>query len=122
MTIKRQQVGKAGEAAAKSYLEQQGYQITEINYRCSFGEIDIIARDKDTLVFVEVRTKTSLSFGCPEESITAEKARRLKRLASSYLQSHRHFEMPSRIDLVAVILDRDNHAVLNLRQIKGILA
>ena len=122
MTKERQQVGHEGEKAARLHLEKLGYQIIETNYRCSLGEIDIIARDNDTIVITEVRTKTSSVFGMPEESITAEKARRLRRLALYYLQSAYKREVPCRIDLVAVMLNKDNHSVRKLNHIQGILS
>jgi putative endonuclease len=122
MTIDRQLIGKTGEKAAKEYLEKQGYQIVETNYRCPLGELDIIARDVRTTVLIEVRTKTGSSFGSPEESITADKAKRLKRLAAKYLQTHGLSETPSRIDLVAVQLARKDLSILGLKQIKGILS
>ncbi len=121
MTKKRRQVGLAGEQAARAYLEEQGYEIMEANYRCPLGEIDIVARDRGTIVLVEVRTRTGLSFGAPEESITAEKARRLRRLALYYLKSFQGKELPCRIDLVAVMLNRHNHALEKLNHIRGIL-
>ncbi len=122
MTTSRQLVGKTGEKAARDYLEKQGYQIVETNYRCMLGELDIIAREAITTVFIEVRTKTGLSFGSPEESITVDKAKRLKRLAAKYLQAYGLSETPSRIDLIAVQLDRNDLSVLGLKQIKGILS
>jgi putative endonuclease len=122
MSQRRQLVGKTGEERAKEFLLQQGYAIVETNYRCALGEIDIVALDGDTTVLVEVRTKTSLAYGSPEESITAAKARRLRRMAQSYLQSQRRSGNACRIDLVAVILDRETHEVLSIKQIKGILA
>jgi putative endonuclease len=122
MSQRRQLVGKTGEERAKEFWLQQGYAIVETNYRCALGEIDIVALDGDTTVLVEVRTKTSLAYGSPEESITAEKARRLRRMAQSYLQSQRRSGNACRIDLVAVILDRETHEVLSIKQIKGILA
>lgn len=122
MTMSRQLVGKTGEKAARDYLEKQGYQIVETNYRCMLGELDIIAREAITTVFIEVRTKTGLSFGSPEESITVDKAKRLKRLAAKYLQDYGLSETPSRIDLIAVQLDRNDLSVLGLKQIKGILS
>ena len=69
--MKRREVGILGERIAQSFLEQNGYNIVETNYRCSEGEIDVIARREDLLVFVEVRTRRSNNFGSPEESITA---------------------------------------------------
>ncbi len=122
MTIRRRQVGLAGEKAARAYLEENGYQIIEANYQCPLGEIDIVARENKTIVIVEVRTRTSLSFGGPEESITAEKSHRLQRLALYYLKSVYKHEMPCRIDLVAVMLHKENHSIINLKHIRGILA
>ena len=121
MTLERQLIGKIGEEAAGQYLRQQGYAIIENNYRCPLGEIDIVVCDKQVTVMVEVRTRTSLAYGSPEESITAEKARRLKRLAHSYLQTHHLSAAPCRIDLVAVMVDRETHQVKNINHIKGIL-
>lgn len=122
MTKMRQQVGQKGEEAACEYLKERGYTIIETNYRCKLGEIDIIARDGAMVVIVEVRTKTGLAFGRPEESINQEKAKKLHRLALQYIQSHYHQEMPSRIDLVAVILERNSGRVKDVKHIKNILA
>ncbi len=122
MTRTRLQVGETGEKAARSYLEQLGYRIIEANYRCRLGEIDLIARDRETIVIVEVRTRTGRIFGGPEESITAKKAHKLRRLALYYLQSVCKLEVPSRIDLVAVLLDKKTHEVENLNHIRGILS
>ncbi len=122
MTGKRLQVGVVGEKAARLHLEKIGYRIIETNYRCRLGEIDIIARDGNTTVVVEVRTKTGAAFGTPEESVTTKKARQLRRLALYYLQSAYKREVPSRIDLVAVVLDKENNAVQRLNHIRGILS
>lgn len=121
MTLERQKIGKIGEEAACQFLQQQGYAIIENNFRCSLGEIDIVARDQRVTVIVEVRTRTSLAYGSPEESITAEKAWRLKRLALSYLQTNHLSAEPCRIDLVAVMVDRKTQQILNINHIKGIL-
>lgn len=122
MTKERIRVGKAGEIAARAYLEELNYTIVEVNFRCPIGEIDIVARDRDAIVLVEVRTKTSRSYGSPEESINAEKAHRLRRLALYYLQSKRQIETSSRIDLLAVILSKETLEVQNIRHIKAILS
>ncbi|MBW6463572.1 MAG: YraN family protein [Dethiobacteria bacterium] len=122
MTKKRLLVGQTGETAARRYLEKLGYKIIESNYRCSLGEIDLIAHDNRTIVLAEVRTRTSSVFGSPEESITAEKARRLRRLALYYLQATRQDESPSRIDLLAVMLDKKSLEVQSIRHIKAILS
>ncbi len=122
MTKMRQQVGQRGEQAARDYLEQEGYSIIETNYRCKLGEIDIIAQDGEMIVIVEVRTKTGLTFGRPEESINREKARKLHRLALQYIQSNYHREVSSRIDLVAVMIEKSSGLVKDIKHIKNILA
>jgi putative endonuclease len=101
----RQEVGKLGEKAARKFLKRRGYRIRETNFRCRHGEIDIVAQKKDYLVFVEVRTKSSLDFGTPEESITQAKKERL--IASALTYTNTHQDLPSlwRIDVVAIELD-----------------
>jgi putative endonuclease len=108
--MKRRDTGILGEKLAGDFLAKNGYIILETNYRCSGGEIDIIARQADTLVFVEVRTKTSRKFGGPEESITPVKAARLRTLAAHYGQSHEDLPESWRIDVVAVQMNRSGHA------------
>ena len=71
--MKRKELGNIGEKLAKNFLKRKGYRIRETNFRCREGEIDIVAEQKDYLVFIEVRTKASFSFGKPEESITYAK-------------------------------------------------
>ena len=99
--MKRRDTGIRGEKLARDFLKKRGYHILETNYRCPEGEIDIIARHKDSLVFIEVRTKTSLEFGSPEESITAAKSERLRTVASRYGQTHNDLPLLWRIDVVA---------------------
>ena len=112
--MKRREVGIRGEKLAKEFLKKQGYHIWETNYRCPEGEIDIVAKHKDSLVFVEVRTKTSLEFGSPEESITPTKMERLRATAARYRQTHNNLPPLWRIDVVAVELDQNG----KLSQIK----
>lgn len=80
------EVGKAGENAGISYLEQLGYEIVEINYRTSLGEIDCIAKDKNTLVFVEIKTRSSFDYGFPEEAVNRRKRQKLAQIAQFYLK------------------------------------
>jgi len=103
--MKRRDTGILGEKLARDFLKERGYHIIETNYRCPEGEVDIVARDKDFLVFVEVRTKTSLAFGSPEESITPAKKERMRVVASRYLETHDNLPQSWRIDVVAVELD-----------------
>jgi putative endonuclease len=79
--------GRKGEDEAAAYLARCGYEIVARNYRCPWGEVDIIAREGGTLVFVEVRSRTSLAFGLPEESVDARKRARLRMAARHYLYS-----------------------------------
>ena len=103
--MKRRDVGILGEKIAKYFLEKKGYRIIETNYRSPEGEIDIVAKYGDSLVFVEVRTKTSLEFGSPEESITLAKMGRLKATAAYYQQTHSNLPLQWRIDVVAIELN-----------------
>ena len=104
--MKRRDTGILGEKLAKDFLKKRGYRILETNYSCPEGEIDIIAKHKDSLVFIEVRTKKSLEFGSPEESITRTKKERLKTVAARYWQTHNNLPQLWRIDVVAVGLDQ----------------
>ncbi|MBT9163479.1 MAG: hypothetical protein DDT24_00386 [Chloroflexi bacterium] len=102
MADTRKLVGAFGEGAAEEYLKKCGYRILETNFRCVLGEIDIVAREGDSLVFVEVRTRRSLAFGSPEESITAAKKAKLIKLGQYYVQAHQDSPSPWRIDMVAI--------------------
>ena len=104
--MKRRDTGILGEKLARDFLEKRGYRIWEANYRCPEGEIDLIAQHKDCLVFVEVRTKKSLEFGSPEESITAVKRERMRNAALRYRQTRDNLPLLWRIDVVAVELDQ----------------
>lgn len=90
--------GDAGEAAAEQHLSSSGLKLVERNYRCRFGEIDLIFQDGATLVFVEVRRRTSASFGGATESITAAKRERLLATAKHYLSGRK--ACPCRFDAV----------------------
>lgn len=103
--MKRRETGALGERIACEFLGKNGYDILEKNYRCPDGEIDIIAKQKDTLVFIEVRTRKSRLFGSPEESITQVKKERLRALAEHYGQNHDNLPLTWRIDVVAIQMD-----------------
>ena len=104
--MKRRETGILGEKIARDFLKKRGYRIRETNYRCPEGEIDIIAKHRDYLVFIEVRTKMSLEFGSPEESITPTKRGKLRAVAYHYKQTHDNLPPLWRIDVVAVELDQ----------------
>jgi putative endonuclease len=105
--MKRRDTGILGEKLAGEFLGKNGYSILETNYRCPEGEIDIIARQEDILVFVEVRTKKSRRFGSPEESITPTKMKRLRAVAAHYGQNRDNLPASWRIDVLAIQMDRN---------------
>lgn len=96
--------GRFGEEVASQALSASGYQIVERNWRCPVGELDLVARDGDTWVFVEVRLRTGDSHGTPEESITHSKQTRLLNAAQVYLSEHALTDVAWRIDMVAITL------------------
>lgn len=96
-------IGEYGEELACEYLEGLGYQIVERNWRCDQGELDIVARDGRCLVFCEVKTRRSTQFGSPIEAVTVRKARRLRRLAVSWLRAHPERADEVRIDVIGVL-------------------
>lgn len=100
--------GRAGESYAAQALEKKGYFILERNFSNKFGEIDIIARDKDVLVFVEVKTKIGIDFGLPEDMISKGKLQKIRNLATVYMKGER---VPCRIDVVAIVLDDENTVI-----------
>ena len=102
MTLQRYELGIVGENLAVDVLAARGYAILERRYRTDHGEIDIIALDGETLVFVEVRAKATAEFGTAAESVTPEKQRRVVRMASVYLARHSLADRPCRFDVVAI--------------------
>ena len=98
-----QKRGLAGEAAAARCLRKKGMKVLVQRYRCKFGEIDLVARDGDTLVFVEVKTRRSAEHGAPFEAVTSEKQRHISRVALDYLRRLGNPEIPVRFDIVEVI-------------------
>jgi len=106
MGDERRELGRVGEQMAAQHLERQGYVICEMNYRCTAGEMDIVALDGECLAFIEVRTRRSKKFGSPEESITAAKKQKLIEVAQTYLQEHESLPLDWRIDVVSIQLSR----------------
>jgi len=100
--MRRRQIGEWGEAVALRHLESTGYRIRARNWRTPEGEVDIVAEDGDTIVFVEVKARTTRNFGWPEESITSAKRRRLQRVAWAYLEAHEMLDAIWRIDVIAI--------------------
>ncbi len=102
MLNSRQILGKKGESLARRHLERMGYRILERNYRNRLGEIDLIARDNETLVFVEVKTRRSGSYGSPRLAITAQKRKKLSITALAYLKHTGQINCKARFDVVLI--------------------
>jgi putative endonuclease len=102
MTDRRQQFGQTGESIAARFLRKMGYRIIEKNYRNVLGEIDIIARDRDTLVFVEVKARASGRYGNPKYAVTPRKQRKISMVALLYLKSTSQSRIKARFDVVAI--------------------
>jgi len=106
MKNKNKITGNRGEEKAVEHLNNKGYKIIERNFRTRFGEIDIICRDGQTLVFVEVKTKIGHDFGEPEEMVDKRKLFQVKRMGEVYLQD-KELDIPCRIDVVAIVLENN---------------
>jgi putative endonuclease len=102
MTHERQEYGKVGENLAVAELEREGYAVLARRYRTRYGEIDIVARDGETVVFVEVKARATAEFGSAAEAVTHAKQRRLASMATDYLARSRLTNCPCRFDVVAI--------------------
>jgi len=102
MTYNKRQIGTEKEKLAGAFLEKNGYQIIEYNFRCRQGEIDIIAKDGDYLVFCEVKYRSGTKAGTPMEAVDYKKQRIISRCALFYITKKRLGELPCRFDVVSV--------------------
>lgn len=102
MPDERQVLGAEGERAAEKFLRRQRYTIVLRNYRCRAGEVDLVALDGSTIVFVEVKTRTQPGFGTPFEAVDARKQRQIRRAAQQYLSEYRLHDRNARFDVVGV--------------------
>lgn len=100
--MRRKELGKLGESLAAQRLEAQGYRIRDRNWRTTEGEVDIIAEEGDTIVFVEVKARRSRQFGLPEEAMTKKKRQSLIKAALAYLDTNHIQEANWRFDFVAI--------------------
>ena len=105
MTGYRATIGARGEAVAAAFLQARGYELVDRNYRCRYGEVDLILKHGQTIVFCEVKLRRSGQFGTPEEAITKRKLARVALTAQTYLVDHDCVDVDWRIDVVAIELD-----------------
>jgi len=104
----KKQLGKIGEEIAVRYLKTKGYRIIQTNFRCRLGEIDIIGEDGEYIVFVEVKTRTSLLYGYPIESISNKKKNSIVKVAQTYISFKNLKNKDLRFDVVEIIVDNSN--------------
>lgn len=110
MSHARLALGAWGEEQAAEYLRLQGMKILQRNYRTPVGEIDIIAKNKKFLVFVEVKTRRGVAFGSPQEAVGERKQRQIIRTCQWYLQEHKCGKLQPRFDVAAVLSEKDGTA------------
>lgn len=117
MPTARTRLGNKGEDIAAAYLQQQGHSLLERNFRTRYGEVDIVTCHDGTVVFVEVRTRRTGTYGTPEESVTARKGQRLMLAAQQYLQDNGLEQAHWRIDLVSVRMEGGAPKVTHLMDV-----
>lgn len=100
------EIGREGEALARKFLSDKGLKIIGHNYRTRWGELDIVARAGDTLVFVEVKTRSGRLFGGPLAAVTLKKQQRIRRMAKTYLAEKGLQDIPARFDVVGIVMRR----------------
>src|SRR4030065_1676567 len=102
--LSKKQLGDLGEDISEIFLVKKGYSILKRNYRCRLGEIDLIAKDKEKLIFFEVKTRTNLNFGYPEESVNNLKVLKLKKLAIFFAVSENMLNLDMQFDVISINL------------------
>ena len=110
-------LGERGEAIATAYLKGQRFTIVERNFRCKGGEVDIIAREGNTLVFVEVKTRRTLTFGPPQLALTPFKQRQISKAALTWLAKKKQFGASARFDVIAIVVP--DHQVPQIEHIRN---
>lgn len=113
-------VGSIGEQIASSYLLTNHFKILERNFRARYGEIDIVALDGPTLVFVEVKTRSTPAYGSPESSVTPRKLREIIQTGEYYLLLHPKQTRNMRIDVIAIMLDPVSWEAVSLRHLRSV--
>jgi putative endonuclease len=96
-------LGERGEIAACGFLKENGYEILEKNYKCKLGEIDVIARRKGRLAFIEIKTRTSAQFGMPQEAVDLKKQEKIFKVAQWYMKEKKSLRIPVAFDVVAIL-------------------
>ncbi len=116
--LRKDALGQYGEEVAARYLSGLGMNVIERNWRCDAGEIDIVASDGNTLVVCEVKTRSSEAFGSPFEAITQRKLRRLRQLATKWLEVHQIYAPLVRIDVIGIV--QGSIGAPNIKHLRGV--
>lgn len=111
----RKKLGQQGEEIAVRYLQQAGYKILARNFRNRYGELDIICLKNSVLVFVEVKTRRSETFGSPEEAITPKKIEHIRKVALHYLAAYPSMHKEIRFDVISVLMFDTNHRLNHIQ-------
>ena len=114
----KQELGKAGEDVSCIYLEQMGYKIIERNFHCRQGEIDIIAKDKDEYVFIEIKTRSNIFFGRPKEAVNRPKQKHIYQSTRFYLYLHGLNSAFVRFDVIEVYFFNNRYKLKHLKQVE----
>lgn len=113
----KKEFGNKGEDIAIEYLEKRGYIILERNFYCRQGEIDIIAKDKNEIVFIEVKSRSSIQYGCPSEAVNKQKIRHLYRTSKYYLYKNKYLNNYIRFDVIEILIKNGKFNVNHIKQI-----
>ena len=114
---KRHKIGRDGEDFAVYYLEEHGYKILQRNFACKLGEIDIIAFDGKTIVFFEIKSRTSSEYGLPAEAVNTKKIKHMLKTAQYYLYKNNLECNDIRIDVIEVFINKDKYRINHIKQI-----
>lgn len=112
----RKDTGNIGEDIVAKYLEEKGYEIIERNFMCKLGEIDIIAQDKDEIVFIEVKTRKILSYGNPADSVNEPKQKHIYKAAEYFLLINNKLDDFTRIDVIEVYLNDTGYKINHIKK------
>ncbi len=107
----QKKIGDQGESIAAVYLREKGYLVLEEKYHSVYGELDLIALDREDVVFVEVKTRTSTRFGFPEMSVTPDKLEKIRKTGLMWLQSHPEVPDDWRIEVIGILLDKNRRPI-----------
>lgn len=112
----KQEIGQNGENIAEDYLKNEGYSIITRNFRTNYGEIDIIARDKNEIVFIEVKTRSNLKYGNPSEAVNQNKQKHIKMVAKYYIHMHQLYNCYIRFDVIEVYCRNGKYRINHIKQ------